>query len=282
MKVAIASGKGGTGKTMLTVNLAHTIEGGVVLLDCDVEEPNVHLFLPGKQLGEEVISTPLPSFDEELCDGCGICGDFCAFNAIAVLGNRPLLFPELCHGCGGCTMVCPKGAIKEVRHRIGVVEMTVAGDITVIGGCLDIGIAMVPPLIRAVRARVINGITTIIDAPPGTSCPVIAAIHDTDFVILVTEPTPFGLHDLKLAVGMVRAMHLRFGVVVNKMGVGDENVHIFCRDEHIPIFAEIPYDMSIAEAYSRGELITNTLPEYETLFRELIKKVREAIDNAHL
>lgn len=272
MIIAVASGKGGTGKTTVSVNLARVLGSEVQLLDCDVEEPNAHLFLNGSTTREELVGIPIPQVDESLCDGCGECGKFCEYHAIVTFGTAPLVFPEMCHGCGGCMMVCPQKAISEIDKRIGVVETLQAGNITLIQGRLDVGTAMAPPLIRAVKARLKSGLPAILDAPPGTSCPVIATLRETDFVMLVTEPTPFGLHDLMLAVEMVRELGIPFGVVVNRVGVGDDRVHAFCSEEQIPVILEIPDDRRIAEAYSRGELIVESLPEYRGLFHNLIEK----------
>jgi len=276
MILAIASGKGGTGKTTVAVNLARAFERPLQLLDCDVEEPNDHLFLPGTAISEETVTLPVPQVDESLCDGCGECGRFCAYHAIVSFGAKAIVFADMCHGCGGCTKVCPKKAICEIPNRIGVIEKRQAGNITLVQGRLDVGQAMAPPLIRAVKERLDPGLPAIIDAPPGTSCPVIAAIRGADFILLVTEPTPFGLHDLKLAVDMVRELHIPFGVVVNRVGSGDDRVHAFCQEARVPILAEIPDDRRIAEAYSRGELIVEALPEYRDLFADLAEKLLKA------
>ncbi|MFZ3104024.1 MAG: ATP-binding protein [Smithella sp.] len=273
MKIAIASGKGGTGKTTVSVNLARTFGVPVQLLDCDVEEPNAHLFIRGNKLKEEIVTIPVPQVDEALCNGCGECGKFCKYHAIVTFGTAPLIFPELCHGCGGCAMVCPTKAIQEAGRRIGVIETTKSDNITLISGRLDVGVAMAPPLIRAVRERLQNDMPAILDAPPGTSCPVIAAIRDTDMVLLVTEPTPFGLNDLSLAVDMVNELKVPFGVIVNRMGSGDERVHHYCERKGIPILLEIPDDRRIAESYSRGILMVDALPEYQGLFHSLIEKM---------
>lgn len=273
MRIAIASGKGGTGKTTVSVNLARTMGLPVQLLDCDVEEPNAHLFLAGDKVKEEIVTIPIPQVDEALCDGCGECSRFCEYSAMVTFGTAPLIFPEMCHGCGGCARVCPLKAITEVGRRIGVVETMVSGNITLIGGRLDVGVAMAPPLIRAVKERLHQDMPAILDAPPGTSCPVIAAIRDTDLVLLVTEPTPFGLNDLSLAVDMVREIKIPFGVIVNRMGSGDDRVHIFCQKEGIPVLLEIPDDRKIAESYSRGILMVDALPEYRNLFQRLISKI---------
>jgi len=270
MIIAVASGKGGTGKTTVSANLAR-VRGDVTLLDCDVEEPNVHLFVSGEPQGEpEIVSLLVPEVDESRCDGCAACSRFCAFKALAVLDKRVLVFTELCHGCGGCARVCPQGAIREVPKRVGVVEtMRAGGGVTVVQGRLDVGVAMAPPLIRAVKARIPKTGEAILDAPPGTSCPVVATLRETDFVVLVTEPTPFGLNDLKLAVAVVRELELPFGVVVNRADSSDDRVAVYCREAGIPVLAEIPDDRRVAEAYSRGELMVDALPEYRPLFQRL-------------
>jgi MinD superfamily P-loop ATPase len=280
MILAVASGKGGTGKTTVSVNLARLFGSSVQLADCDVEEPNARLFL-NCALGEErVVGIPVPSVDEESCNGCGECGRFCQYHAIVSFGAKPVIFPEMCHGCGGCRAVCPQGAISEVSHRIGVMESGHSGNITLIQGRLDIGSAMAPPLIRGVKKRLDETLPAILDAPPGTSCPVIATLRGADFVLLVTEPTPFGLHDLTLAVEMVRDLGIPFGVVVNRMGIGDLRVHDFCRQEGIELLAEIPDDRRIAEAYSRGELMVESLPEYRPLFLKLLERVTAGASQA--
>ncbi|HOJ59429.1 MAG TPA: ATP-binding protein [bacterium] len=282
MILAVASGKGGTGKTTVSVNLAWVLGAPIQLLDCDVEEPNAHLFLqndilPGSSNTKEIVTLPVPEVDESLCDGCGECGRFCEYNAIVSFGSKPLVFPDMCHGCGGCALVCRPKAIHEKDHRIGLVETAQAGNITLIQGRLDVGMPMAPPLIRAVKARLRNGLPAILDAPPGTSCPVIATLRGADFAVLVTEPTPFGLHDLKLAVAMAREIALPFGVIVNRMGIGDGRIHAYCQEEDIPILLEIPDDRRIAEAYSQGKLIVEALPEYQEMFQKLIETIENRI-----
>jgi MinD superfamily P-loop ATPase len=275
MILAVASGKGGTGKTTVSVNLARAFGGKVQLLDCDVEEPNCHLFVRGKPGGREIVSIQVPDVDESLCDGCGECGSFCQYHAIVSFGSAPLLFPELCHGCGGCQRVCPRRAISEKGRRIGIVETVEADSITLIQGRLDVGVAMAPPLVRAVKSNIRDGLWAILDAPPGTSCPVIATLRCSDFVLLVTEPTPFGLHDLKLAVEMVEELGIPFGVVLNRVGIGDDRVNAYCAGKGIPILLEIPDDRRIAETYSQGELVVDALPEYGSLFSTLLWNIRE-------
>jgi MinD superfamily P-loop ATPase len=273
MKISVASGKGGTGKTTVSLNLARSWGGPIRLLDCDVEEPNCHVFLPHAPEQTDVITIPVPQVDEARCNACGACSRICAFNAIVALETKPLVFPELCHGCGGCTKVCPQQAISERGERIGVVEIGHKDDITLVQGRLDIGVALVPPLIRAVKSHAEDGETVILDAPPGTSCPVIATIGDSDFVVLVTEPTPFGLHDLKLTVELVREMALPFGVVINRAGMGDGRVEDFCREAQVPVLLEIPDDREIAAAYSQGKLMVDVFPAY----REGFLRLKEAI-----
>lgn len=269
MIIAIASGKGGTGKTTVSVNLAKVFENSVRLLDCDVEEPNAHLFLNSELLNEEIVNIRIPEVKEVRCNGCGDCSDFCEFNAIVVVNKMAMVIPELCHGCGGCALVCPRNALREVDKRIGTVETLKAGHITLVQGKLDIGVASAPPLVNAVKKYIQTGCHTILDAPPGTSCPAVATLRDTDFAVLVTEPTPFGLHDLKLAVAMTRQIKVPFGVIVNRYGIGDDRVHEYCQQENIPLLLEIPDDRRIAEAYSRGEILCDALPEYRSLFTSL-------------
>lgn len=278
MILAVASGKGGTGKTTIAVNLAYALDRDVQLLDCDVEEPNAQLFLKGAPLSTEEVTIPIPQIDASLCNGCGECSRFCEYNAIVSYGTMPLVFADMCHGCGGCMKVCPPQAIREVDHRIGVIETFSAGKITLIQGKMDIGAAMAPPLIRAVKQKTDNRIPILLDAPPGTSCPVITTLRGADFVALVTEPTPFGLNDLILAVKTVREMDLPFGVIINRSGSGDARVNSYCADENIPILAEIPDDRKIAEAYSRGELIGKVFPEYRLIFEKIINDITTRSD----
>ena len=254
MIISIASGKGGTGKTTVATNLAVSVEGPVQLLDCDVEEPNVHLFLRPKIEVSRTVYTPIPEIDLDKCDRCRKCAQICRFRAIAIAGEMVLTFPELCHSCGGCVAVCPQAAITETGRELGVLETGSMNGVSFAHGRLRVGEAMAPPLIRAVREASWNRDLTIIDAPPGTSCPVIAAMKDTDFVLLVTEPTPFGLHDLQLAVEAVRILNIPMGLVINRADMGDDKVRAYARAEGVPILMEIPFDRRIAESYSRGEL----------------------------
>lgn len=274
MKIAVASGKGGTGKTTVSVNLARVFKTDVLLVDCDVEEPNAHLFLKTSRPSEKIVGIPVPEVNENLCNSCGECAKICQFSAIVTFGTTPLVFPEMCHGCGGCMRVCPTQAISEKNRRIGVIEKSSAENISLLTGRLDVGVAVAPPLIRALKNDLPENTTTILDAPPGTSCPVIAAIRDSDIVLLVTEPTPFGLHDLTLAVDMVRELNLPFGVIINRVGSGDDRVHKFCEKERIPVLVEIPDDRKVAETYSRGILMVDAFPQYRQLFENLLETIK--------
>lgn len=273
MIVAIASGKGGTGKTTVAVNLALSLSGDVQLLDCDVEAPNAHLFLRANPEGNDVIGIPVPDVDVDLCNQCGECSRLCQYNAIAVLGTGVVVFPELCHGCGGCTLVCPEKAISEVMRPIGVVEEARAGQLWLVQGRLNVGEALVPPLIRAVRAKKHDQGMVLVDAPPGTSCSMIAAVRGSDFVVLVTEPTPFGLNDLALAVETVRVLGIPHGVVINRAGSGDDGVKEYCDAEGLEILLEIPDDRRIAETYSRGLALVTNIPETRPLFASLAARL---------
>jgi MinD superfamily P-loop ATPase len=273
MIISIASGKGGTGKTTVATNLAASVKGPVQLLDCDVEEPNAHLFLRPRIETRQTVFTPVPEIDPHKCDGCKKCMEICRFRAITVIGETALAFPELCHGCGGCVAVCPQGAIQETGRELGLLEIGSAGAIAFAHARMRVGEAMAPPLIRRVRECTASAGLTLIDAPPGTSCPVIAAMKDTDFVLLVTEPTPFGLHDLKLAVEAVKILKIPMGLVINRADIGDGAVRAYAHGEGVPVLLEIPFERRIAESYSRGELIALALPEWKTRFQELFDAI---------
>ncbi len=275
MIISVASGKGGTGKTTVATNLALSLESEVQLLDCDVEEPNAHLFLNPEIKKKETVFTPVPQIDEEKCTLCKKCIEVCRFRAIIVIGEIILTFPELCHSCGGCMAVCPEKAISETGRELGLLEKGTKGSLVFAHGRLRIGEAMAPPLIKKVRAQAQPEKVIIIDAPPGTSCPVITAMKGTDFVLLVTEPTPFGLHDLKLAVEAVKLLGLPHGLVINRSDMGDNRVKDYAEQEGLPILMEIPFDRRIAEAYSRGCLIIEALPEWRERFVALYKLIRE-------
>ena len=277
MIISVASGKGGTGKTTVATNLAASMDQGVQLLDCDVEEPNAHLFLKPEIEKTETVYMGVPKIDEDKCTYCRKCADICRFKAIAVAGQTVLTFPELCHSCGGCWEVCPEGAITETGRELGVVEDGLFNAARFVHGRLRVGEAMSPPLINKVREFIKPDIVNIIDAPPGTSCPVIAAMKGTDFVLMVTEPTPFGLHDLRLAVGAVKLLGIPYGLVINRSDMGNDDVRTYARTENLPVLMEIPFDRGIAEAYSRGELMVEAMPEWREPFQELFKRIEKQV-----
>jgi MinD superfamily P-loop ATPase len=273
MIISVASGKGGTGKTTVATNLAVSMETGVRLLDCDVEEPNAHLFVNPSIESSQTVYTMVPEIDKDKCTLCRKCSDVCRFKAIAVAGKTILTFPELCHSCGGCVVVCPEGAVSEGGRELGLLERGAfsAGDF--VHGRLRVGEAMSPPLIRKVRDLIKPDAVNIIDAPPGTSCPVIAAMKGVNFVLMVTEPTPFGLHDLRLAVEAVKLLGIPSGLVINRSDVGNDDVWQYARSEQLPILMEIPFERKIAEAYSRGNLMVDAMPEWKEKFRELFRAI---------
>ena len=273
MKISIASGKGGTGKTTIATNLAVALGEGVSLLDCDVEEPNDHIFIQAKIDHSERVSVKVPEVDMGKCTLCGQCQEICQFKAIVVIGESVLTFPELCHSCGGCLEVCPENAITETGREMGFFESGSRDVLDFAQGRLFVGQAMSVPVIQRVKEHIESDKITIIDAPPGTSCPVINSVKDTDFVILVTEPTPFGLNDLKLAVGMVKILKIPYGIIINRSDLGDKKVTEYAKEEDIPILMEIPFSRQIAEAYSRGGLIVETLPEWKEKFINLYDKI---------
>ena len=280
MIISIASGKGGTGKTLVATSLALALKDShkVKLLDGDVEEPNDHVFLKPDITGSEPVFIPVPKIDEAKCTGCGKCAEVCAYNAIAVLGEHVLTFSQLCHGCGACSYLCPEKAITEEKREMGVVEWGEADGIDFVQGRLTVGEAMAPPIIRMVKRHTDSDGIAIIDSPPGTSCPVVEAIEGSDFCLLVTEPTPFGLNDLVLAVETVRQLGIACGVVLNRAGVGDNKVEDYCRQENIPILLTIPLDTEIARLYSRGVTLVEGMPEWKNKFGGLFEDIKEIVD----
>ncbi|MBP7461125.1 MAG: ATP-binding protein [Candidatus Delongbacteria bacterium] len=277
MKIAIASGKGGTGKTSIAVALTMACTQPVTLLDCDVEEPNAHFFTGFPQTESESITVPIPEPIADRCTGCMTCSSVCQFNAIIVLNRTVVVFPELCHSCGGCTLACPHQALQEIPHVIGTITTAVSGHRQLLQGTLTIGRAMSPPLIHALKKRIDPQRLSILDCPPGTSCPMIAAVKDTDYVILVTEPTPFGLYDLDLAVQTVRQLRIPFGIVINRSNTGDTMIESYTQKESIEILMKIPEERRIAEAYSTGHTILSVLPERTGEFIQMLETIQTGL-----
>lgn len=278
MIISIASGKGGTGKTSVAVSLALSLET-CQFLDCDVEEPNASLFLRPSIDRKVSVSTLEPWINEAKCTYCGECSKICVYHAIAVFEKSIVLFPKLCHGCGGCILVCPEKAIAEGKRNIGVIEAGTSNSITFAQGILNVGEHMATPVIREMKRLIRKDMHVIIDSPPGTSCPVIESIKGSDFVLLVTEPTPFGLNDLKLAVDVVKELKIPFGVVINCDGIGDDRVKEYCQEENIPLLLSIPWSREIAEAYSRGIPAVEARPDLKEKFHSLFREITRIIEN---
>jgi MinD superfamily P-loop ATPase len=288
MIISVASGKGGTGKTFVATNLAVSLKKDVHLLDCDVEEPNSHLFLNPVIDKTEPVIAPVPRIDLEKCSFCKKCMDICRYGAIAVLKKDVMIFENLCHSCGGCFAVCPENALIEQQRILGQIEHQTIGHQTIehqtrdhisfTHGRLDIGQVMVPPIIKKVRSFTKHNQVTIIDAPPGTSCPVIAAMKGAHFILLVTEPTPFGLHDLKLAVETVRILDIPHGLIINRAGLGNDDVKFYAMEQNIPILMEIPFDKRIAQIYSNGQIVAEILPGYKEKFQDLYDRIIQLME----
>jgi len=280
MKIAIASGKGGTGKTTLSTNLAAFLaeSDNVVLVDLDVEEPNSGLFLKGELITSEEKFKMIPEWNKDACTLCGICQKVCNFHAVIQLGTMILVFPELCHSCYACSELCPTDALPMIPKKIGDLKQYKINNLNFIESRLVIGEEQAVPLIKQTQKYTDENFSDsikIFDSPPGTSCPVIEAVKDADFVILITEPTPFGLNDLKLAVETVRELGNKFGVVINRYGIGNNDVIEYCNSENIPIIAKIPNSRKIAELYSDGQLLYDEIPEVA----EELKKIKTFIFN---
>ena len=276
MIISVASGKGGTGKTTVATNLALSI-GKAQFIDCDVEEPNANIFLKAKIKEYEDVSVSIPEMDKEKCDYCGKCSEFCVYNALAVVPSDVLVFPELCHSCGGCELVCPKDAVSWNERIIGRLEHGQVEDIDFYHGLLNVGEMQAVPVIKALKRKVDKSKNVIIDVPPGTSCPVIESISGSDYCILVTEPTPFGLHDLKLAVEVTRHLNIPFGVIINRDGIGDKKVELYCKNENIPVLLKIPERKKIAHLYSKGIALVSESHEWHEMFGLVFNQIQEEV-----
>ncbi len=279
MIIAVASGKGGTGKTTVATSLAMVLGNRAQILDCDVEEPNCHILLKPTIMTTDTVNIPVPAVDLEKCSLCGKCGEVCQFSAIVPIGKTVIAFPELCHGCGACAFFCPEKAIEEIPRNLGVVETGMAGSIEFVQGRIRIGEAMAPPLIRAVKTRIMGDKIAILDSPPGASCPVITTVRGSDFVIMVTEPTPFGLNDLEIAVNAIQSLRIPLGVIINRSDIGDSSVADFCAAKKIPLLMEIPHDRKIAEGYARGIPLVESAPAHTRRFEKLADHVATMIHN---
>lgn len=276
MIISVASGKGGTGKTTISTSLALSLENSQYL-DCDVEEPNGHLFLKPRLKQRQSVFIKLPEIDENKCTYCGNCVDICQFNALVVVPNKVLLFDQLCHGCGACSILCPEKAIRETDKEIGILEMGYTGEMPFAHGIVNIGESMVTPVIRELIEQIEPDRTAILDAPPGTNCPVVETVRSSDYCILVTEATPFGLNDLKLAVDMLQDLHVKHGVIVNKSDLGTDLVERYCEEKNIPVLLQIPFSRDIAVGYSKGEMLTETKSEYKIIFQRVFERIKEEV-----
>ncbi len=281
MILSVASGKGGTGKTTVAVNLALSLKN-VQFLDCDVEEPNAHLFLKPVIQNIESAGIPVPVIDKTKCTFCGRCVKACEFHAIAVLKKEILIFVELCHGCGGCALACPAKAISEKKREIGILRKGISNNkMEFIDGVLNTGEAMPVPLIREVKKKISPGRITIIDVPPGTSCPVVESVKGSDFCILVTEPTPFGLNDLILAAETMKKIQIPCGVIINRADLGNDEVELYCKKNRIPVLMQIPFDREIAELYSNGIPLINVKNQYRKKFKELFENILNIMNKSN-
>jgi MinD superfamily P-loop ATPase len=287
MIVTIASGKGGTGKTTIATSLALSLAAELstppLVLDCDVEAPNAHLYLHPNLDEKRDVSILIPRVDEAKCTYCGKCADICQYHAIAVLGKKTLVFPQLCHGCGSCTALCPEKAITEIPDRLGVMERGIAdGDIVFARGVLDIGEPMAVPVIRQLKKWVVPQHEQVVirDAPPGTSCPVVETVRGSDYLLLVTEPTPFGLHDLKLAAQMTAELNVPAGVIINRASNAFPALETFCGEHDLPVWMRIPFERSIAEGIAQGKTLVDIDPGYMEQFIAVFKQIEQSTNHA--
>ena len=283
MKIAIASGKGGTGKTTIATAFAQALsraDYSVSLLDCDVEGPNSHIFIQPEFDQFEDVNMLIPSVDDETCTGCGQCAEICQFHAIVVIGGQTLVFPEMCHGCGSCTLICPEEAITEIPKRLGILEGGLSQEGIRFGhGILNIGEPMAVPVISKLKKwqDLMDAEVVLIDSPPGASCPVVESLRGADYIILVTEPTPFGLHDLRQAYKVTQELGIPAGVIINRDGIGDTGVEQYCEEVGLQIFMQIPLERKIGQGIAQGKSLLEIKPEYENRFLQLHLQIIEAL-----
>lgn len=282
MEITVSAGKGGTGKTTVATNLALALEQEyeVEFYDCDVEEPDAGIFLDPETDQSENVNIQVPEVDEDTCTNCGKCSDACEFNAIATFGDNTLVYPELCHGCGLCSLVCPVDAISEHDKKIGLIRKGKVASMDYYEGDLTVGEPMATPIIRELKKKTSPEKVSILDSPPGTACPVIESLHGSDFALLVTEPTPFGLHDLKLSVKVAREIGIPAGVVINRDGIGNQDVEKYCQEEEVPVLLKIPNDRDIAELYSNGEPFVDRLQGWTDRLLDLYESIEKLVDEA--
>jgi len=281
LKISIASGKGGTGKTLVATSIAASLASlakeRITIADCDVEEPNCYLFFPQRiLLDRKECHVPVPVIDEAKCTHCGRCSEACAYHALAVLTQTALIFQELCHGCGACAIICPEKAVSETTRTVGEIFRARSEGMEIIWGELRLGEARTTPLIKAVKDEA-KGDMVIVDCPPGTSCSLVESVRGTDFCLLVTEPTPFGLYDLNIALKVLEKMNMPRAVLINKSGMGDRKVYEYLEKRNIPLLMEIPLDRKIAELYSRGEIFAEKMPEWKAEFADMVRKIEEMV-----
>lgn len=279
MKIAITAGKGGTGKTTVATNLALALSKTrkVQLLDCDVEEPDSHIFLDLDLPSREPVNIRRPKVDQEACNGCGICSELCQFNALAVVAEETMVYPELCHGCGLCTLACPQDAITEISHEIGQIEWGTGDNLKFLQGELTVGDPIAPPIIEALKEKIDPSVISILDSPPGTGCPAVETLQGADFALLVTEPTPFGLHDLEMAVEVCRKMGIQHGLVINRYGIGNTDIKGYCEENDIPLLMTIPDSREIAELYAEGIPFVVEKTGWIDRFTDLVEEIRSLV-----
>lgn len=272
MKIAVLSGKGGTGKTFISVNLARAADNATYV-DCDVEEPNGHLFFKPKITKKLPITVLVPQVDEEKCTACRKCVDFCKYNALALTQNKLMIFYEICHSCGGCALLCPEKALTEKEREVGKIEVGTSKNVTVLTGCLNTGEVSGVPIIKELMEKLPLRGTTLIDCPPGSACVVMESIRGADFCILVAEPTLFGVHNLAMIYELVTLFHIPFGVVINKFLPGENPAQRFCAEHKINILAQIPFDEELGSLNSKGYIVSDENKKYRQLFQKLLKTI---------